>query len=240
MNGCFAGLAVTGAVGSLAGCSEGFYTKNNSKKPNVLFIICDDLNDWALHPPGHPKAKTPNMDRLRHKSLSFTDAHVAVPVCGPSRKCLFSGLYPQTIKDYGFAAWKSTPLLKGCTPLPLHFRNNGYNAYGTGKLLYEGAGGGHLLKSAIQAYGSARGKVDAPLARLVACDPLSIFGVGGIHETQVNAESQLHRLGPFGAQRYLDVSQRLVPVQLLDHYTPARQNPSQRAPSEFVLRQGGK
>ena len=62
-------------------------------------------------------------------------------MCGPSRKCLFSGLYPQTINDYGFAAWKDTQGLQGCVPLPLHFRNNGYNTYGTGKLLHEGAGG---------------------------------------------------------------------------------------------------
>ena len=80
-------------------------------QPNILFIICDDLNDWVLHGPGHPKAKTPHMDRLRNRSVSFSNAHVAVPVCGPSRKCLFSGLYPQTINDYSFAAWKSVPLL---------------------------------------------------------------------------------------------------------------------------------
>jgi arylsulfatase A-like enzyme len=66
---------------------------------------------------------------------------VVVPVCGPSRKCLFSGLYPQTLNDYGFSRWKSVRSLDGCVPLPLHFRNNGYNAYGTGKLLHEGAGG---------------------------------------------------------------------------------------------------
>jgi arylsulfatase A-like enzyme len=110
-------------------------------RPNVLFIICDDLNDWVLHPPGHPKVKTPNMDRLRNRSVSFSNAHVAVPVCGPSRKCLFSGLYPQTINDYGFAAWKSVPLLADCVPMPLHFRNNGYQVYGTGKLLHRGAEG---------------------------------------------------------------------------------------------------
>ena len=110
-------------------------------RPNVLFIICDDLNDWALHPPGHPVPKTPHMDRLRARSVSFSNAHVVVPVCGPSRKCLFSGLYPQTINDYGFAAWKETKGLQGCVPLPLHFRSNGYNTYGTGKLLHRGAEG---------------------------------------------------------------------------------------------------
>jgi arylsulfatase A-like enzyme len=109
--------------------------------PNVLLIMFDDLNDWALHPPEHPKARTPNLDRLREMSVSFTNAHAVVPVCGPSRKCLFSGLYPQTLDDYGFAAWRTVPSLQGCTPLPLHFRNNGYEVYGSGKLLHEGAGG---------------------------------------------------------------------------------------------------
>lgn len=110
-------------------------------KPNVLFIICDDLNDWVLRPAGHPRTKTPNMDRLRDRSISFSNAHVVVPVCGPSRKCLFSGLYPQTINDYGFASWSSVRNLKDCVPMPLHFRNNGYNVYGTGKLLHRGAEG---------------------------------------------------------------------------------------------------
>ena len=109
--------------------------------PNVLFLICDDLNDWALHPPGHPKALTPNIDRFRKRSLNFDNAHAVVPVCGASRKCLFSGLYPQTIDDYGFARWNKVPALQDKIPMPLHFRNNGYNSYGTGKQLHEGAGG---------------------------------------------------------------------------------------------------
>ena len=128
-------------VAALACGSPARAADRSAARPNVLFIICDDLNDWALHPPGHPKAKTPNMDRLRRKSVSFANAHVVVPVCGPSRKCLFSGLYPQTLNDYGFARWNTVPSLRGCVPLPLHFRNNGYNSYGTGKLLHEGAGG---------------------------------------------------------------------------------------------------
>ncbi len=108
---------------------------------NVLFIICDDLNDWVLHPAGHPQVKTPNIDRLRNRSVNFSNAHAAVPVCGPSRKCLFSGLYPQTIDSYDFAPWKAVPALENCVPLPLHFRNNGYGVYGAGKLLHEGQGG---------------------------------------------------------------------------------------------------
>lgn len=132
-------LCLTAAAFSCSHPAHGSVRPANP--PNILFIICDDLNDWVLHPPGHPRVKTPHMDRLRRTSVSFTNAHVVVPVCGPSRKCLFSGLYPQTINDYGFAPWRSVKALKDCTPMPLHFRNNGYNAFGTGKLLHEGAGG---------------------------------------------------------------------------------------------------
>ena len=132
------GLGITGLVW---GCQEYNKTASDSK-PNVLFIFFDDLNDWVLHPPGYPKAKIPNMDRLREKSVNFSNAHATVPVCAPSRKCLFSGLYPQTIDDYGFAPWGDVEGLKNCVPMPLHFRNNGYNVYGTGKLLHYGAGNG--------------------------------------------------------------------------------------------------
>lgn len=124
-----------------SGCANVNTLESNNSKPNVLFIICDDLNDWVLHPPGHPKAKTPNIDRFSKTSVSFTNAHVVVPVCGPSRKCLLSGLYPQTVNDYGFGAWKANPLLKNSIPFPRHFRDNGYNSYATGKMLHSGAEG---------------------------------------------------------------------------------------------------
>jgi arylsulfatase A-like enzyme len=134
--------AISVACPLLTSCSVSAKDDHPKKsKPNVLFIIVDDLNDWALHPPGHPEAKTPNMDRLRKRSVNFSNAHAVVPVCGPSRKCLFSGLYPQTIDDYGFGEWKSNAVLKDCVPLPQHFRNNGYNSFGTGKLLHRGAEG---------------------------------------------------------------------------------------------------
>lgn len=110
-------------------------------KPNVLFVLYDDLNDWALHPVGHPKSITPNMDRLRRQSISFTNAHIVVPVCGASRASIFSGIYPQTTGLWAFGDWLKNSVLSNCVPLPLHFRNNGYEVFGVGKTLHEGAGG---------------------------------------------------------------------------------------------------
>ena len=137
------GILAFGLISCLNTTSEKSFSENleSLNKPNVLFIICDDLNDWALHPSNHPEAKVPNIDKLSKNGVVFTNAHATVPICGPSRLCLMSGMYPQSINNYGFNTWKGVPSLQDCVPLPLHFRNNGYNVYGTGKLLHEGEGG---------------------------------------------------------------------------------------------------
>jgi hypothetical protein len=48
-------------------------------KPNVLFIVVDDLNDWVGCLGGHPQAITPNMDRLAARGTLFANAHVQTP-----------------------------------------------------------------------------------------------------------------------------------------------------------------
>jgi arylsulfatase A-like enzyme len=128
------------------------------KKPNVLFIICDDLNDWALHPSGHPDAKVPNIDQLAKKGVMFTNAHAAVPVCGPSRLCLMSGMYPQSMNAFGFNAYGNAVVNSAVLDtladrgaiLPLNFLNSGYGVYGTGKLFHFGAGGDFYTEYGIQ------------------------------------------------------------------------------------------
>ena len=79
-------LAV-GATGLLAGCSGDFYSKNNSKKPNILIIVTDDQGYADLSAFKHhaPDVRTPNMDRLAARGVLFTQAYVTAPVCSPSR-----------------------------------------------------------------------------------------------------------------------------------------------------------
>ena len=55
------------------------------QRPNVLFIICDDLNHYVLHRNGSPSAKTPHIDRLAEQGVTFVNMHAVTPVCGPSR-----------------------------------------------------------------------------------------------------------------------------------------------------------
>ena len=65
------------------------------QKPNVVFIIVDDLNDWIGAMGGHPQTKTPNLDALANQGVLFTNAHCNAPQCGPSRTSLLHGLYPE-------------------------------------------------------------------------------------------------------------------------------------------------
>ena len=49
-------------------------------KPNVLFIVIDDLNDWVGCLDWHPQARTPNIDRLAKRGTLFVNAHCQGPI----------------------------------------------------------------------------------------------------------------------------------------------------------------
>ena len=72
-----------------------------SKTPNVVLIICDDLNDYVETLGGHPQAKTPNIDRLANKGIAFTRAYSSAPLCNPSRVSLLTGILPSNSGVYG-------------------------------------------------------------------------------------------------------------------------------------------
>ncbi len=64
------------------------------KKPNILFILLDDFGWKDLSCYGSDFYETPNLDRLASRSMRFTDAYAACPVCSPTRASILSGKYP--------------------------------------------------------------------------------------------------------------------------------------------------
>ncbi|MBI1371405.1 MAG: sulfatase-like hydrolase/transferase [Phycisphaera sp.] len=107
-------------------------------KPNVLFIAIDDLNDWVGPLGGHPQVKTPNMDRLAARGVTFTNAHCQAPLCNPSRTSILTGLRPSTTGVYSLGTWfRKNDKYKDWVTLPQHFMANGYAALTTGKVYHD-------------------------------------------------------------------------------------------------------
>jgi len=102
-------------------------------RPNVLMIIVDDMNDWVGCLGGHPQVKTPNINRLAQRGLLFTNAHVAAPVCNPSRVAVLTGMRPSTTGIYGNET-KWMEALPDVATIPQHFKSNGYHVVGGGKV----------------------------------------------------------------------------------------------------------
>ncbi|MFZ2639935.1 MAG: sulfatase [Verrucomicrobiia bacterium] len=63
------------------------------KRPNVLFVLCDDLRWDCLGCAGHPCLKTPNIDRLAAEGVRFQNAFCTTSLCSPSRASILSGVY---------------------------------------------------------------------------------------------------------------------------------------------------
>ncbi len=103
--------------------------------PNVLFISIDDLNDWIEPLGGHPQARTPNLQKLAERGVTFTRAYCQAPSCNPSRTSLMTGLRPSTTGVYGNTdAWRRT--LPDTVTLPQHFMLHGYEVLGGGKTFH--------------------------------------------------------------------------------------------------------
>ena len=67
--------------------SEPTNTGVRTAKPNIVFILIDDLRWDELGLAGHPYIKTPNIDRLGKEGAMFRNAFITTPLCSPSRSC---------------------------------------------------------------------------------------------------------------------------------------------------------
>lgn len=65
-----------------------------TKRPNIVFILADDLGYGDLGCYGASDLRTPHLDRMAREGTRFTDFAVAAPLCTPSRAALLTGLYP--------------------------------------------------------------------------------------------------------------------------------------------------
>ena len=70
---------------------------SQSIKPNILFILADDLGAHDVGCYGSTFYETPNIDRLATRGVKFTQAYAASPLCSPTRASILAGQYPARI-----------------------------------------------------------------------------------------------------------------------------------------------
>ncbi|WP_422083600.1 sulfatase [Ulvibacterium sp.] len=113
----------------------------DSKRPNVLFIAIDDLNDWIGVLGGHPQAKTPHIDELAGRGVLFSNAHCQAPVCNPSRASIMTSLYPSTSGIYFLNPdIVDSPITSENVVMPKRFQQEGYTVFAAGKLFHNAKG----------------------------------------------------------------------------------------------------
>ncbi|MCX6327662.1 MAG: sulfatase [Bacteroidia bacterium] len=131
-------ILFTGLI--VVGCSSKKKSGNyeTMKKPNVIFILADDMGYSDISCYGAKEVKTPHLDLLAAKGLRFTDFHTAASICSPSRAAFLTGAYPQRCGLYmGIDPNREAHWFLGLNPdeitLAEQFKKQNYNTMMVGK-----------------------------------------------------------------------------------------------------------
>lgn len=100
------------------------------RKPNIIFIMADDLGYGDLGCYGQKRIKTPNLDQLASEGLRFTQCYSGSTVCAPSRACLMTGLNTGHARIRGN---KNVPLTPEDLTVAEILKKNGYSTGIIGK-----------------------------------------------------------------------------------------------------------
>ncbi len=112
------------------------------ERPNIVWIVCEDMSPEHLESYGGTGGKTPNLNALAAESLQYMNAFSTAGVCAPSRAALITGAYQTSIgamhmRTLGMSAnaleayppgfkGYSTLLPEGMLPYPVYLRQAGY------------------------------------------------------------------------------------------------------------------
>ena len=96
-------------------------------KPNIIYILTDDVGYGDVGCYGATHVRTPNIDRLAKEGLRFTDAHATASVCTPTRFAFMTGRYAWRQRGTGIAAGNEPALIKpGTVTVPSLLKSTGY------------------------------------------------------------------------------------------------------------------
>ena len=103
-------LVMLGSVFITFGCHNAKVAKKqpqaSAQKPNIIYILADDLGYGDLGVYGQTKIETPNIDALAKEGILFTQHYTAAPVCAPARASLLTGLHGGHASIRGNDEWE--------------------------------------------------------------------------------------------------------------------------------------
>lgn len=120
----------------LAMCSDSLSAENNTRKPNIIVILSDDMGYSDLGCYGG-EIHTPNLDSLAQGGVRFTQFYNMARCC-PTRASLLTGLYPHQagvghmMEDHGVEGYRGT-LNRNCVTIAEVLKPAGYRTYAVGK-----------------------------------------------------------------------------------------------------------
>lgn len=104
--------------------------QQESKQPNIVIFMADDLGVWDIGPYGNRSVKTPNLDVFCSESMLFHQAFSVAPTSGPARSALYTGKYPHK----NGAHVNRMPVRDNVKSLVHYFNGEGYQVAIAGKL----------------------------------------------------------------------------------------------------------
>ena len=130
-------MGACGAVAVMASLPLPLWAADGGKKPNIVYVLCDDLGYGDVHclNPQRGKIATPHMDRLAEQGMTFTDAHSGSSVCTPTRYGILTGRYCWRTRLQHFVLEGYSPPLIAADRLtvPALLRRHGYVTAAFGK-----------------------------------------------------------------------------------------------------------
>ncbi|QGJ70962.1 Iduronate sulfatase [Planctomycetales bacterium 10988] len=136
-------------------------TKAADQRPDVLFFVVDDLNDWITLLDSSAPIHTPNLERLAARGMLFTKAYCISPACNPSRAATLTGLRPSTTGVYGNKSdWRRA--MPDRPTIMQHFMTAGYEVRGAGKIFHHHLDGAFHDEASFHAFQPMRPQLYPP------------------------------------------------------------------------------
>ncbi|HMJ48605.1 MAG TPA: sulfatase-like hydrolase/transferase, partial [Ferruginibacter sp.] len=116
-----------------------FTSGQKNSKPNIIYIMADDMGYADMSAYGRKDYQTPNLDKLAAQGIKFMNAYAAAPVCTPTRVAFMTGRYPSrtNVGLHEPLDWTTNDSLIGLTPevpsVATLLKENGYETYLVGK-----------------------------------------------------------------------------------------------------------